>query len=84
MGQGHRRGFSPGLIAKCGKFSLVQIVYTLCLKRDTWYLAIGPILLQRILIGQRQARLGYKLHHGSLFSEENTADREESTIYFPA
>jgi hypothetical protein len=52
------RNYSLGLIATCEKFSLVQIVYTLSLKRYTWYLASGPILLQWILIGQPQARLG--------------------------
>jgi hypothetical protein len=66
MGQRHRRNFSPGLIATCGKFSLVRIVYTLNLKQDTWYLAIVPVLLQGIQIGhrrQRAVRQGFNSGH---------------------
>jgi hypothetical protein len=78
MGQRHGRNFSPRLIATSSKFSLVRIVYTLSLKRDTWHLAIGPILLQGILIGQLQARVGLQITSCSLCSVERiTEDREE-------
>ena len=42
------------------------------MKQDTLYLAIGPILLQGILIDQQQARVGgYKLHPVTLFCGES-------------
>jgi hypothetical protein len=48
-----------------------EFVYTVSLKKDTCYLAIGPVLLQGILIGQPQARAGYKLHPVPLITGEN-------------